>query len=447
MSKSKLCTLLLFSITFYSYSQSLLPHIGVGSLPAMSDEICDIPVYDGSFETVGFFPGDSVPDFTLYNTDGEPRHLSQILSTGKHVMIVNGSYTCWRFRDEIEVMNQIATHFGDHMETLIVYSVEAHPHIDLSPYSGTLSTGARNFTDSVLLRQPTTYGERMENIDFMLERHTVVPDILLDGPCNEWWLNYGTAANHAYLIDPDGIVQLRHTWFNQPPQDIECQLTEYFELPTPGCAEPGTFGQFEIQIDETHGTHLTGLTGETIMVPLTIENLSTTDFVFIDILRENVEVPEGWLTALCVDICLAPSVNETTAAIPPGETQSFTLYFFTNETSGTGYGEVRFQNATNEENTTTISFSATAEEQAVITDIVSYDTPEFILFPNPASEWLRIEGKSISANTWYISDVSGRAIDEGILNEGSTTIEVSHLPQGVYFFRPENGKPMRFIKR
>jgi hypothetical protein len=447
MSKSVLASLIFSFLLSSSFAQSLLPHIGVDSPPALSDEICDIPIVDGNFEEAGFFPGDAVPDFTLYNTDGEPRQLSHILSSGKHAMIINGSYSCWRFRDEIEVMNQIAELFGDHMETLIVYSVEAHPHIDLSPYSGTLSTGARNFSDSVLLRQPTTYGERMENIDFMLERHTVIPDILLDGPCNEWWLNYGTAANHAYLIDPAGIVQLRHTWFNQPPYDIECELTEYFELPTPGCAEPGTFGQFDIEISETHGTHLTGLPGETIMVPVTIENLSATDFVFVDILRENVDVPEGWLTSLCVDICLAPSVDQTTAAIPPGETQSFTFYFFTNENTGTGYGEVRFRNESNEENMAIISFSATAQEETIITDISSTDSPEFVLFPNPAGEWLHIQGNSMTATPWIIADVSGRVIDHGQLNGERTTIEVSHLPRGIYFLRPENGKPVRFVKR
>jgi len=430
-------------------AQNLLPHIGLNSQPSLSDSICVPPVFDGSFYTVGLFEGDLVPDFTLYTTEGEERELSQILSTGKHVMIINGSYTCWRFRDEIETMNDIAEHFSDEMETFIIYTVEAHPHIDLSPYSGTLSTGERNFTDSVLLRQPTTYQERLDNINFMLDRHNVVPEILLDGPCNEWWLNYGTAANHAYLINPDGIVQIRHTWFNQPPVNIQCQLTEYFELPSPGCAEIGTFGSFEIEVNAENGTYLAGAPGQTLMVPVTILNLSETDFVFLDILRDSVDVPESWLTSLCVDICLSPGVDQTTTAIPPGESQSFTMYFFTNHNPGLGSVVVKFTNETNVNNVEWITFSVLTENDNTVTHTSQINHSKVSVYPNPATDWMRVEHLNDQVTPYQIYDVSGRTINDGKLSGHSDLMYVEHLPQGVYFLLLGDVgiEPVRFVKR
>lgn len=433
---------------FSAYTQNLLPHIGVSSQPEMDDTICEPPVYDGSFHDVGLFVGDVAPDFTLYTTHGEERQLSQILASGKHVMIVNGSYTCWRFRDVIPTINDITELFEDQMETFVVYTVEAHPHIDLSPYSGTLSTGDRNFQDSVLLRQPTTYQERLQNIQFMIERDPVVPEILADGTCNEWWLNYGTAANHAYLIDPDGVVQIRHTWFNQPPQDIQCELTEYFELPSPGCAEIGTFGSFEIEVDEEQGTYQEGIAGQTLMVPVTIRNLSETDFVFVDIVRDSVTTPQAWLTALCVDICLSPGVNETTTAITPGESQSFTFYFFTNHEPGEGSAVVRFKNVTNALNTEWVTFSVSTQSDETITSLESVNEPQIRLYPNPAVNWLRVAGLGNDNTPWQIFDSASRLADEGYFHTGENNVSVADLQKGVYVLRigAHPAQVLRFIK-
>src|SRR5690242_20804593 len=101
--------LLLSCFLFYStfaYSQ-LLPSIGIGSLPNDNDAVCNIPVYTGSFDNSGYFVGDTVPDFTLYDMNGDSVNLASVLNNGKPVLLVGGSYTCPVFRGTIDDINNM----------------------------------------------------------------------------------------------------------------------------------------------------------------------------------------------------------------------------------------------------------------------------------------------------------------------------------------------------
>jgi hypothetical protein len=425
----------LFAYSTLSAQSHLKPHIGVDSQPLLSDPICDIPLSLEPFENVGYLPGDTVNDFTLFSYQGEERILSEMLSDGLPVLLINGNYTCWRFRDQIDAINSVATYYEGQLKVFVVYTVEAHPHIDISPYFGEVWTGSRNFSDDVLLRQPTTYGERQENIDVMLGAFNLVPEILLDGPCNQWWEFYGPAPNNAYLIDPTGIVQFRHVWANQIPETFWCDLGTYFQAPHPACNDAGMNGSFEISLEGSSGNIGYGYPGETITVPATIHNLSETENVAINIIREEVYTPENWSTSLCVDVCLPPQVSSTTVVIPPGESQSFLFYFYTGAEQGTGSAVVRFVNANLGNNQEYVEFSAIT---GVATGLTSKEAWSVRVYPNPTSQYLFVQlPESAGISEWQILSTDGKLIKNGIINSSPAQIDVHDLLPGTYILRSD----------
>ena len=430
-----------------SSAQNLDPHIGLSTQPQSSDSICPIPLAPAIMDNEGYMVGDIVADFTLYTHDGEEVNLSDVLAENKPVLLVGANYSCWRFRDQIAPINAMVDYYGDLLNAYYVYTVEAHPHIDISPYNGQLWTGQRNFDDGVLIRQATTYGDRLEAIDEMLEHFTPIPQILVDGPCNEFWLNYGQMPNHAYLIDRHGIVQIRQTWANSPPADLWCELGDYFDDITPNCNDAGINGSFEIIVDEDMGTIGYGFPGETIIVPVMIKNLSETDNVHIEINRTEVYTPETWLTSLCVDICLAPTVSTTTTVIPPGGSQPFSFYFFTGaDSEAAGSGVVRFSNIASSGNTEYVEFSAIT---LLPTNVATQDPKALHIYPVPATNRLFLERDSYEHMPWQIFGVSGALIEEGTMTSNRQEIDISNLPSGTYLLRGGNEEHLevkRFVK-
>jgi hypothetical protein len=437
--------LILFCVHSVSTAQSnLLPHIGVTVQPQISDPICNIPIYTGDFENTGYHVGNPVADFTLYNASGVAFNLANILENGKPVLLIGGNYTCWRFRDQVNAINSLTSYYQDQIEVLVVYGVEAHPHLDNSPYSGNVWTGDRNFDEGVLVPQAATYGQRIEAFAEMQQSHTLLPEVLFDGPCNNWWLNFGPAPMNAYLIGTNGRVLFKHAWFNMLPDDMWCDLGDYFETTPPQCNTATNFGFFNITLD--NGTETVyGDAGQVLTVHATIQNTSDAENVVVEIMRENVDVPNGWLTSLCVDVCLNSNVSQTTAIIPPGYAQPFTFYFFTGEVPGVGSATVRFINGIEPWNQEVIEFIAVTDVSTGTSEILN---TSLTIFPNPVSEVLTIKSNTSSPNAqFWISDLTGKQVLSGVLNSDFARIDVSDLPAGIYIVSQATGNlNQRFVK-
>ncbi len=208
----------LLSCTIWAQAQPVLqPSIGIGALPNDSDAICYIPpFYSINYDSVGYQVGDTVADFTLHQLDGTPVTLSDVMSDGKPVVLMSGSYTCIRFRNNKDVINDIQQIYGSSINVLIIYIVEPHVIVDWSPYRPEEWVTLANQDAGILYRQPTTYGERKAIAYDMLDSMNYQPTMLIDGPCNNWWLNYGQGPNRGYLIEPNGVVNALHGWFDGP---------------------------------------------------------------------------------------------------------------------------------------------------------------------------------------------------------------------------------------
>lgn len=204
-------------------SQTLKPSIGLSSLPGLNDSICNIPLYldpDGTFNSSGLQAGDTIHHFKLYDVNNQGTDMADELQQGKPILLVAGSYTCPVFRGKVKAIDNLATAYGSSISIFIIYVIEPHPDIDTSPYSGTVWTTSANVAAGILYRQPITYGDRLTIVNDMLDSMNITHRVLIDGPCNSWWLTFGPAPNNAYLIDPNGIVFAKHGWFNKLPHNM-----------------------------------------------------------------------------------------------------------------------------------------------------------------------------------------------------------------------------------
>ncbi|MEZ5030957.1 MAG: T9SS type A sorting domain-containing protein [Saprospiraceae bacterium] len=415
---------------------SLLPHIGLASPPLADDPICSIPVYQGNMYQSGYAEQDTVHDFTLYTLSGDSVRLHDELMKGKPVLLVGANYTCPVWRGKINVLNEMTEFYANQLSVFVVYTVEAHPTVDISPYSGQVWTTSANEVDGVLYPQPKTYGERLDVVEDMINDLDILPTILVDGPCNEWWSHYGPAPNNAYLIRPDGTVSAKHGWFHRHPDNMWCDIDSLLATNSGFCTQNGNQGTFALTLDDGDSLAI-GQPGDILSIHTTIHNLSSTDNVQLRIKKAKVDVPKSWQTALCADICYATDVEETDIVIGPDETQPFIFYFYTDLSPDSGFARVQFINLQNGQNKLAVRFFGITE---VATSVGSPLTAVVRTYPNPADQQIVLEWAQPTGNgEWSMMDIRGQSIDSGELSFPSTAIEVGHLPEGTYILHWQDG--------
>jgi hypothetical protein len=412
-------------------SGQLLPSIGIGSLPNDNDSVCLIPIYTGSFDNSGYFEGDTVNDFTLYDLNGDSINLASALSAGKPVLLVGGSYTCPVFRGKINDINNMAAIYGTNLNIYIVYTVEAHPVNNVSPYSGNVWVPSSNYTEGVLFEQPDTYGQRKAVIDSMLANYIINVPVLLDGPCNNWWLNYGPAPNNACLIDTNGIVFAKHPWFDRPPDNMYCDIDSLLGMNSDSCVTFGNNGTFSFVL--TGDSSAYGPPGQTLDVHATLTNLSSTDNVLIDIIKRQINLPAGWQSAICADICYAATTDSVRIVLSPNQVQPFTYYFYTDSTPSQGWVRVLFRNVNNTNN----RFGQTFLGYTNVTGIhYNYEKENAYLFPNPFHSTATLQfSNDFNSAALKIYNAFGTLVKEQTITGQTHIITRDGLSDGIYFIR------------
>jgi len=217
-------SILILSAIFISAKCSsqvvLKPSIGIETLPADNDSIKSPGIYidpTSTFESCGLKTGDTIPHFKLYTIHSQPYDIQTKLSENKPCLIIEGSYTCPIFRSKLKLLDSLVNEYNGKLNFLIVYVIEAHPDSpDVSPYMGMIWVTNENKTEKILFLQPKTYGDRKAVVSALLANtnYPINIPVLLDGPDNQFWKNFATAPNSAFLIKPDGVIYKKHGWFN-----------------------------------------------------------------------------------------------------------------------------------------------------------------------------------------------------------------------------------------
>lgn len=420
----------------------LLPHIGSVTEPGPELALCDPGDYflTPIGEDIGYAEGSFVNDFTAFGINGEQFSLSNALSLGKPVLLVSASYTCPVFRNKVPLLSSMQQNLADQLTIAVIYTVEAHP-TDVSPYFGYVNTGEANQNAGILYAQPTTYGERLAIAQDMMDAMNIGFPLYLDGACNEWLENFGPAPNMGYLLDTEGRVMAKHPWFHSYPDHIFCDLESLIVLPQPPNCELQAGGSFNLEVDAD--TAVSGNAGSTLYAFAQIVN-SSDENVLVSIERVESDLPPGWSTSICTDICLSPGIENTEVLLSPGEVVLYTNYFYTSGQAAQGSVTMRFSNAEDSLESFTQVFSASTLSLSLGEPGPSVPCR---VFPNPVHRLLAVSCIQAEA-ALEVWSPEGRFIME--LAGGSDYGDVSGLSPGIYHLRfsDDYGSPktLRFIK-
>ncbi|MFM7725386.1 MAG: T9SS type A sorting domain-containing protein, partial [Flavobacteriales bacterium] len=93
--------------------------------------------------------------------------------------------------------------------------------------------------------------------------------------------------------------------------------------------------------------------------------------------------------------------------------------------------------------------SNTETQIECLSSVAHVEAQGILLFPNPCTEVLFLQGVSNGSKNYCGMDLTGRVVASGSLNFSGGRAEVStvQLPAGVYTVVLDNGRGMRFVKR
>lgn len=216
---------------------ALKPSIGLFSIPNDSDPVCTIPLAidpGNFFELPGLHEGDTIPDFKLYTLGNDSMQIGELLTDGKPVLLIGGSYTCPKFRNHLDEVVDLDATYGTQIHIYIIYTVEAHPaDPDISPYKGEVWQLNSNDQLGIIYHEPVTYLDRKNTAGDMISEINIPVTLLLDGPCNAWWQTFALAPNPAFLIQPNGIIFKKQGWFDNGLYAVSNAIDSLLqELPT-----------------------------------------------------------------------------------------------------------------------------------------------------------------------------------------------------------------------
>lgn len=187
--------------------------------------------------------------------------------------------------------------------------------------------------------------------------------------------------------------------------------------------------------------------GAYMSIHTTIHNLSSTDSVELNILKQFVDIPAAWETAICTDICYPASVSSINLSLAPSDSQEFVFYFYTDIVADSGYVKVLYTNLNVPGNTVLHGYHGITQTSASIIEI---NQPAFSVYPNPTTDLINLKNNiQLKEETYFISDELGRTILSGKLLENQSAISIAQLPKGFYFlsFGNANAGTVKIIKQ
>ena len=149
-------------------------------------------------------------------------------------------------------------------------------------------------------------------------------------------------------------------------------------------------------------------------------------------------------------VCDTAGLVNLTGGSPAGGTYSGTSVSNNSFNTSVGIGSYPIMYSFTNSN----GCSSTATQNLVVISCASSNVIELIengivLYPNPTSDAITIvTNEDLTGKSFIILDVSGRVLSTGTLQGSKTTIQVSSLSTGSYYFNlPETNQILKFIKQ
>jgi len=225
--------------------------LGVGVPASAPAEITERPSKELRDRTLDFVGsgiqvGDTVPDFELKTLEGDSVPLSA-LWLSKPTVLVTGSVTCPVARRRMRQVDRMRNHFGDQVQVVVLYTLEAHPKGAGSPYAidRVQWLTKENIHNEIYFPQPQSFDQRIKHAETFVERMRTETPVFLDGMDNEIWKGLGGGPNVGILIGTDGQVHVKHGWFDGGSMYKSVEI--YLDKVQPGWREYADEGSDDVR--------------------------------------------------------------------------------------------------------------------------------------------------------------------------------------------------------
>ena len=166
------------------------------------------------WESQGVKIGAYLDDVSVYTLEGKGTRLASLWKD-RPVLLVTASITCPVARRRCPNLKSIIEAHDPEVRTVLLYTIEAHPQSDHSPYRpGKEWVTPQNEEAKILHRQPTKLEDRLPLARDMHQQLSEVAPMLVDGMDNSAWKALGGGPNMAVLIDSDGKVIAKQGWLH-----------------------------------------------------------------------------------------------------------------------------------------------------------------------------------------------------------------------------------------
>ncbi|MEE4311850.1 MAG: T9SS type A sorting domain-containing protein [candidate division KSB1 bacterium] len=197
---------------------------------------------------------------------------------------------------------------------------------------------------------------------------------------------------------------------------------------------------FHVVVEDSLGE---GVPSEEIALGGHIINLTANELNIL-ITRVTNDIPAGWTTSLCLDVCAAPWINELLGTIPPNDSLEFSIHFFPDDVPATGEAQLDFNIPRD-----TVIVSQLFRAKTLTTGVTSGGTTSAESFrllgnhPNPFNESTIITFRShveMASAELTVYSLTGRLllrqkIDNIMAGEHQVRVEPDGLPSGTYLYR------------
>jgi alkylhydroperoxidase family enzyme/thiol-disulfide isomerase/thioredoxin len=194
------------SFTADDFRRAMIPRGPMGFSPGDAPSIPMLVngLFAGEIGSMGEGPSvdEAAPDFTLKSADGtETVQLSKLLGK-KPVVLCFGNFTCGPFRALFPDVESIYERYKNDATFVMVYVREAHPTDGWKMES--------NAKMGVAVKQPTTYGERVEVCAAFRKKLNPGMTVLVDDITDPAGTAYSGMPARLYVIDAKGKVAYKN---------------------------------------------------------------------------------------------------------------------------------------------------------------------------------------------------------------------------------------------
>ena len=204
---------------------------------------------------------------------------------------------------------------------------------------------------------------------------------------------------------------------------------KYFILSLLICTSTYNFGQstYTFTLDDDSVKY--GASGSTLMIFGKLKNTGPISVV-IDVIRVQNDLPSGWQSSICTDICYPPTQDSTMIQILAGDSSYFDFSFYSTSVD-TGFATVLVRNqGTPTSNVYLQQFLGITTLTGVME--VTALKPRIELFPNPTSSRLSIDMDE-EINKVMIYTLNGKLVQTAF----NASFSIEQLPQGTYLINVE----------